>query len=86
MSLTTEQVEQVKQIAELEVRRYFDHYQNEVFPEQLKTIINTHDSDDAAHGAVEKRIDRAVWVMIGVAMASGGMGALVSKALAAFGV
>lgn len=89
MALSPTQLEQVKEVAELQVRRYFDHYQTEVFPHQLKVIIETHDSDDKAHGSVEKRVDRAIWVFIGVAFASGMGGAfigpLASKVLAAFG-
>lgn len=79
MSLTPEQRQEVKEIAELQVRRYFDHYQTEVFPQQLKTIINTHDSDDKAHGAVEKKVNRAVWVFTGVAAAGGLAGSFASK-------
>jgi hypothetical protein len=82
MNLTTEQV---KEIAELEVRRYFDHYQTEIFPVQLKTIIEAHDNDDEAHGSVRLRVDRAVWVFIGVAIASGGTGAFLAKVMAAVG-
>lgn len=84
MSLSPEQIQQIKEIAELEVRRYFDHYLNEVFPRQLKTAIEAHDSDDRAHGSVEIRLDRAVWVFVGVALASGGMGALVTRFIDSF--
>lgn len=39
----------VKIVAELVVRRYFEHYQLEVFPDQLAQIITAHNSDVAAH-------------------------------------
>ena len=82
MSLTPEEV---KAIAELEVRRYFDHYLEKVHPRMLNVAIRAHDSNDKAHGSVEKRMDRAVWVFIGVAVASGGVGAMVNEVLAAAG-
>lgn len=82
MSLPQENIQQVKEIAELEVRRYFDHYQTEVFPGQLRTIIEAHDADDKAHGSVEARVNRVVWIGLGIAVASGASGALAAKALA----
>lgn len=89
MELSPAQIKHVEEIAELQVRRYFDHYQRDVFPQQLKVIIHAHDSDDKAHGAVEKRLDRAVWVFVGVAFASamGGaaIGPLATKFMMVFG-
>jgi hypothetical protein len=77
--------DEVKEIAELEIRRYFDHYLEKVHPRTLDAAIEAHDSDDKAHGSVEKRMDRAVWVFVGVAVASGGVGALVNEVMAAVG-
>ena len=85
MVLSPEDVQQMKQIAELEVRRYFDYYQDEIFPKQLVTIINSHDGDDKAHGGVEIKMNRAVWVLIGVSFTSGGAGAFVAKILLILG-
>lgn len=35
--------------AELVVRRFFDHYLDEVFPEQLAQMITAHNNDVNAH-------------------------------------
>lgn len=72
---------EVNDIAELKIRQYFDDYLTNVFPSQVKQLIELHDSDDKAHGAVERRFDKTFWVMIGVAFAGGGAGALVGKVL-----
>lgn len=39
----------VELVAEITVRRFFDHYLNEVFPEQLTATITAHNSDVTAH-------------------------------------
>jgi hypothetical protein len=85
MELTQEHREQIKDIAELEVRKYFDHYQTNIFPQQLTVIIAAHNTDEAAHGGVEKKIARFIWIGTGICLASGSMGALVTKAMGAFG-
>lgn len=71
---------EVENIAELKVRQYCDQL-TKSFAEQVAQFITLHDSDDKAHGAVEKRLDRAVWIMVGVAFAGGGAGAVVTKVL-----
>lgn len=77
----------VAEVAELQVRRYFDHYLAEVWPaqkaqitEDLKTAVTAHNQDQAAHGGVERRFDRFFWTMMGLAAASG-MGLGTSAAL-----
>ena len=35
--------------AELVVRRFFQHYMDEVWPEQLETVITAHNKDVTAH-------------------------------------
>jgi len=42
-----------EQIAELTVRKFFDHYLDEVFPQQLTAAITAHNKDVTAH---EKQI------------------------------
>lgn len=82
--------QRVHEIAELEVRRYFDKYLQRVFPEQIKALkhhthvsIETHDADGKAHGGVERRVNRFFWVLMGGAAVIGsGFGALASKVLA----
>lgn len=92
MSLTEDQERDVERIAELETRRYFDHYLNEVFPAQVKTIrehtyvtVEKHDMNPAAHGGVEKKLNKLIWMFMGVAAAGGGTGALVAKLISAVG-
>lgn len=76
--MTTEEMERV---AELEVRRYFDFYLNNTFPQQIKELqehtrcqIEKHDRDRESHGGVELRFNRFFWILLGLA-ASGGAGA-----------
>jgi hypothetical protein len=73
MGLSDEQQSQVAQIAELETRRYFDTYLNEVFPQQVKAIrehthlmIEKHDGDRKAHGSAERKINRVLWGVAGI--------------------
>ena len=77
-SLTTDQAREVQQIAELETRRYFDHYLKDVWPIQQKALrehthicVETHDTAKEAHGGVERRFARLLWMLIGVATAGG---------------
>ena len=81
--------QRVHEIAELEVRRYFDKYLQKVFPEQIKALkhhthlsIEVHDSDETAHGGVERKVNRFFWVLMGGAAVIGsGFGAIASKLL-----
>jgi hypothetical protein len=63
---------EARRIAELEVRRYFDTYLTTVFPGQVASFITAHTRDPDAHGGVEKRFNRLIWVMVGIAGAGGG--------------
>lgn len=87
-ALNESQVREVQQMAELATRRYFDHYLQVVFPEQqkaikeqIKTAVSSHDSDDAAHGGVERKVNRMLWILAGTALAGGAGGAGVMKIL-----
>lgn len=87
-ALSRAQVREVQQIAELETRRYFDHYLTEVFPRQQRafrehtqSLIRQHDDSENAHGGVEQKFSRAVWLLIGVAVAGGAGGAGLTKLL-----
>lgn len=80
-ALSDAQVREVQQIAELETRRYFDHYLKDVLPRQLEALktyadgrIQNHDDAENAHGYVERRLNRFQWVMLGVSVAGGGAG------------
>lgn len=80
-SLTPAQHREVEQIAELAVRRYFDHYLRDVWPQQQQALkdhtnaqIQAHDDAETAHGRVEKRVNRIVWMVIGATIAGAGAG------------
>ena len=71
---------QVETIAELSVRRYFDHFLSDTLPRVMKAerhhthmLIEAHDAEDTAHGGVERRFSRMVWVAIGLAFGGGGL-------------
>jgi len=79
--LTQPQYREVQQIAELEVRRYFDHYLKDVWPEQQQALkdyaaarVQAHDDSETAHGKVERRVNRIVWMILGAAVAGAGAG------------
>jgi len=81
-ALTDTQRREVEQIAELAVRRYFDHYLENVFPRQVKRLerdidmkIQAHDDSPMAHGRVERIVNRTMWLFLGIAVASGAGGA-----------
>ena len=77
----------VREIAELECRKYFDMYLQQVFPMQVKAMkehtanaVKTHDLSPEAHGGVERRVNKFFWLLLGGASAGGaGLGAFASK-------
>ena len=52
-----ENCKKMELVAELAVRRFFDHYLDEVFPEQLVRVVAAHNQDVDAHS---KQIRKAV--------------------------
>ena len=79
----------VEMIAEITVRRYFDHYLEEVWPEQLTTAITAHNKDITAHvqqiqiAIKAESSHRKLW-LIGLVLAVGaGGGVGVAKVVAA---
>jgi hypothetical protein len=74
MPLSDDDIRRVREVAELEVRRYFDHYLLAVFPVQIKAVIEQHNSSKESHGAVERRFNKVLWIATGLASA-GGLGA-----------
>jgi len=84
--LSPEQVREITLMAELETRRYFDTYLKDVFPVQMRQarehthlMIEQHDRSTKAHGGVEAKVSRALWVMLGAAAASGAAGSAIVK-------
>jgi len=85
-ALNESQVREVDQVAELHVRRYFDHYLQTVVPKQeaaarehVDALIKQHDADDKAHGGVEVKVSRVIWGVTGVALAAGAGGATIAE-------
>lgn len=72
---------EVKEIAELEVRRYFDHYLEKVWPVQMKAAIIEHNTDPKAHGGVERRFSKITWMLLGAAAVGGGLTKLLTLAV-----
>lgn len=79
MSFNEGEKQDIKDAAELEVRRYFDHYLENVFPDQVKQMIQAHNLSPNAHGGVERRFNKAFWMIAGLGLAGGGTAAGVAK-------
>lgn len=91
-ALTPTQIREVDARAELAVRRYFDHYLTVIVPEREKalqqhtqSLIDRHDDSDMAHGAVERRLNKAVWIVSGAAIAGSGGAVGILKLLGGLG-
>lgn len=64
---------QTEQLAELAVRRYFDHYLQNVLPVEMKegrahthAQIAAHNQSPEAHGGVQDKVQKARWMAAGV--------------------
>ena len=74
--MTPDNYENAEMVAEITVRRFFSHYLEEVFPEQLDRVVTAHNKDVTAHApqikaAVEvAAIKLKLWV-IGLAVSGG---------------
>ena len=91
--LNEAQRREVKLIAKTEVREYFDYYLLNVAPVREKALrehthlmVEKHDDSDKAHGAVERRLNKAVWVVAGAATAGSGGAVGLLKLLGGLGV
>lgn len=69
--LSTEQRVETADVAELVVRRYFDHYLDKTFPVAAAAVVAAHDNNPAAHGGVLAQVTRAKYLLIGFAAAGG---------------
>jgi hypothetical protein len=76
--LNADQEREAARIAEIETRRFFDNYLQRVWPQQHAALlqamqqgIRLHNEDKEAHGRVELKFNRAFWVLLGMAAASG---------------
>ncbi len=85
-----EDCDKTRLIAKVEIQDYFNHYLEEVFPEQLERSITAHNLDVTAHSIQIKTAIKAesarvrLWI-VGLIFAGGlGGGVGVSKAIAYF--
>ena len=80
----------VEMIAEIKVRRFFDHYLNVIFPKQLTAMITAHNLDVTAHSqqikeAVRTESLRTRLLMLGMIFIGGlGGGLGISKVIGLF--
>lgn len=77
-ALSEAQVREVQQIAELETRRYFDHYLRDIWPVQAQALrdqtlqaVRLHNETKDAHGGVEMKLNRFIWLMLGASSVGG---------------
>lgn len=63
--------EQVEETAELTVRRYFDHYLEKTFPDQLRQVVRLHDESRKAHGSIVDKFNKFRWILLGIASVGG---------------
>jgi len=81
----------VELIAEVTVQRFFTHYLEEVFPEQLEKAITAHNKDVTAHaeqikGAVKAESSRIRLWLFGLIFTGGiGGGVGIARVVAAIG-
>lgn len=70
--------DRMRDIAELEIRRYLDSLMADTLPKMVEASIRAHNFDPEAHGRVERRFNRILWIAIGLAASGGGlMGSLI---------
>ena len=67
MGLSDDQRAEVSDLSELAVRRYFDHFLEEVLPR----FFTSHDSDCEAHNGVAKKLERFKWLLVGLSFGVG---------------
>lgn len=87
MPLTEMERDEAKDIAELKVRQYFDSYLRDVFPTQVKQMLQEHNNDPEAHDGVAKKVSRAQWLITGAMTVMGlGTGAALKGLLSKIGL
>lgn len=72
--LSKSEQEHVEQISELQIRRYFDNYLENVFPKQISAIMESHDKAADAHGGIRGKFAKFRWTLIGFATGAGLLG------------
>ena len=82
--MTDQDCDKIKMMVELGVRRYFDHYLLEVFPDQIRQVIEAHDHDSFAHGGIGEKFLRFKWTLIGFVFGTGALAGTGLTALVRF--
>ncbi len=91
--LNSTQESQVEDKIDVKVERYFNKYLTEVWPKQQKQIhkeafeetttqIELHDRDSGAHGGVESKVNRILWLAVGASTGVGGLAGYMAKIIA----
>jgi hypothetical protein len=84
VALTEQDCDKIKMMVELGVRRYFDHYLLEVFPDQVRQVVEAHDHDSSAHGGISGQFLRFKWTLIGFVFGTGALAGTGLTALVRF--
>ena len=85
--------QQVIDLCDLQINRYFDHYLTTVFPHQIEAMFAAHNQDAEAHDPrfeihldacpTKKRMDKWKWMMLGGSAVAGVVGTLLVEHLGA---
>ena len=81
--MTAAERQQVIDIVDLQINRYFDHYLSDTFPKQLDRLFKNHNSDGDAHPAQFKVLSTTSTKVARVTWMVAGMSALLGFALTA---
>jgi hypothetical protein len=73
--MTPAEHQQIMDIAELQVNKYFDHYLTDVFPDQMIRMFGNHNQDAEAHNPrfvvhlktcpTQQRLNKVMWTLAG---------------------
>jgi len=74
MALTKRDKEDIAAMIELGVRKYFDHYLHDVFPQQVEAAVRAHDDASNAHGGHIASLLRTRWITYGFFVGLGALG------------
>lgn len=83
--MTADEHQRMVEIAQLQVREYFDHYLENVFPTQICSIMDAHDKDGRAHDVriapldtMKRSFYRYKWMILGGVAVAGFVGGILA--------